>query len=182
MRIRIPILAVLGILTLIATACGAQAPSTGAYGSAPAATAAIPATGPTATTVAPGAQPPASGSSAGAAQVALATDAKLGAILVDGKGMTLYMYTKDSANTSNCYDKCAKAWPPLVTSSGSPAAAAGLDASKFGTTMRTDGTTQVTYNGWPLYYFAKDHQPGDVTGQGVGSVWYVLSPSGDPIK
>lgn len=179
MRIRIPILAVLALLTLIATACGAQAPSTGAYGSPPTAAAAIPATGATATTVAPGAQPPASG---GAAQVALATDPKLGSILVDGKGMTLYMFTKDSANTSNCYDKCAKSWPPLVTSSGSPAAAAGLDASKFGTTMRTDGTTQVTYNGWPLYYFAKDHQPGDVTGQGVGSVWYVLSPSGDPIK
>jgi predicted lipoprotein with Yx(FWY)xxD motif len=56
-----------------------------------------------------------------------------------------------------------------------------VDASKFGTTKRTDGTTQVTYNGWPLYYFAKDKAPGDVTGQGVGSVWYVVSAAGDKV-
>jgi predicted lipoprotein with Yx(FWY)xxD motif len=58
----------------------------------------------------------------------------------------------------------------------------GLDASKFGTTTRTDGTTQVTFNSWPLYYFAKDLKAGDVTGQGVGTVWFVISPSGDAMK
>ncbi len=118
---------------------------------------------------------------AGPAQVAVASDAKLGSLLVDGKGMTLYLYTKDTPNTSTCYGKCATAWPPLLTS-GAPVGGTGLDASKFGTTTRTDGTVQATYNGWPLYYFAKDKQPGDVTGQNVGTVWFVIAPSGDPIK
>jgi predicted lipoprotein with Yx(FWY)xxD motif len=53
--------------------------------------------------------------------------------------------------------------------------------SKFSTITRTDGTTQVTYNGWPLYYYAKDQQAGDTTGEGVGSVWYLVSPTGDKV-
>jgi predicted lipoprotein with Yx(FWY)xxD motif len=105
----------------------------------------------------------------------------LGSYLVDDKGMSLYLYTKDSPGTSNCYDKCATAWPPLLTS-GSAVAGTSLDSSKLGVTTRSDGKTQVTYNGWPLYYFAKDKQPGDTTGQGVGSVWYLISPGGDAIK
>ena len=113
-----------------------------------------------------------------AATVNVGQNSKYTAFLVDGKGMTLYLYTKDTPGTSTCYDKCATAWPPLLTS-GTPVAGTGVDASKFGTTKRTDGTTQVTYNGWPLYYFEKDKQAGDVTGQGVGNVWYLVSPSGD---
>ena len=113
-----------------------------------------------------------------AATVNVGQNSKYTAFLVDGKGMTLYLYTKDTPGTSTCYDKCATAWPPLLTS-GTPVAGTGLDASKFGTTKRTDGTTQVTYNGWPLYYFDKDKQAGDITGQGVGNVWYLVSPSGD---
>ncbi len=101
--------------------------------------------------------------------------------LADDKGMTLYLYTKDSPGTTVCYDKCATAWPPLLTS-GNAVAGDGVDASKFGTTTRTDGGTQVTYNGWPLYYYIKDKQAGDITGQGVGSVWYLVSPTGDAIK
>jgi predicted lipoprotein with Yx(FWY)xxD motif len=105
----------------------------------------------------------------------------LGQFLVDEKGMTLYLYTKDTPNTSNCYNGCAKAWPPLLTS-GAGKAGTGVDSSLLGTTTRTDGTTQVTYNGWPLYYFAKDTKPGDVTGQKVGGVWFVISPKGEKIE
>jgi predicted lipoprotein with Yx(FWY)xxD motif len=64
---------------------------------------------------------------------------------------------------------------------GDPVAGDGIDASKLGTTTRTDGTVQVTYNGWPLYYYVKDAQAGDVVGQGVGSVWYVISPAGEMV-
>jgi predicted lipoprotein with Yx(FWY)xxD motif len=108
-------------------------------------------------------------------------NATLGSFLVDAKNMTLYLYTKDSPNTSNCYDKCATAWPPLLTN-GAPVGAAGIDASKLGTTKRTDGSMQVTYNGWPLYYFASDAKAGDVTGQNVGTVWFVISPAGEMVK
>jgi predicted lipoprotein with Yx(FWY)xxD motif len=94
--------------------------------------------------------------------------------------MSLYLFTKDSPGTTTCYGNCATAWPPLLTT-GKPVAGNGVDVSKFGTITRTDGTTQVTYNGWPLYYYVKDHQPGDTTGQGVGSVWYLVSPTGDKV-
>jgi predicted lipoprotein with Yx(FWY)xxD motif len=98
----------------------------------------------------------------------------VGDILVDARGMSLYLYTKDAPSTSNCYDQCAAAWPPLLTDTspmGPDAVASGL-----GTTTRTDGATQVTYNGRPLYYWAKDQKPGDVTGQNVGGVWFVVNP------
>ena len=93
--------------------------------------------------------------------------------------MSLYLYTKDTAGSgaSTCYGSCATAWPPLLTT-GKPVAGSGVDMSKFGTLTRTDGTTQVTYNGWPLYYYSKDMAPGDTLGQGVGSVWYVIDATG----
>ncbi len=117
----------------------------------------------------------------GAATVKLGNNDTLGSFLVDAKGMTLYLFTKDTPNTSNCYDKCATAWPPLLTT-GAPVAGDGVDASKFGTTTRTDGSVQVTYNGWPLYYYQKDKAGGDVTGQNVGGVWYVVSAAGDKVS
>jgi predicted lipoprotein with Yx(FWY)xxD motif len=116
----------------------------------------------------------------GAANVMVGKNDKLGSFLVDNKGMSLYLFTKDTPNTSNCYDKCATAWPPLLTT-GAPVAGTGVDTSKLGTTKRTDGSTQITYNGWPLYYYVKDSKPGDVVGQGVGDVWYVISPDGTQI-
>jgi predicted lipoprotein with Yx(FWY)xxD motif len=117
----------------------------------------------------------------GAATVNLGQNDSLGSFLVDDKGMALYLFTKDTPDTSNCYEKCATAWPPLLTT-GDPVAGEGVDASMFGTTTRTDGTVQVTYNGWPLYYYEKDKAPGDVTGQEVGDVWYVISPAGEMIE
>jgi len=116
----------------------------------------------------------------GAATVALGQNDELGSFLVDDKGMTLYLFTKDTPDTTVCYEKCAVAWPPLLTT-GDPVAAEGVDASLLGTTTRTDGTVQVTYNGWPLYYYEKDKAPGDVTGQDVGGVWYVLSAEGTQV-
>lgn len=117
---------------------------------------------------------------AGPATVAIGSDGKLGSILVDGKGQTLYMYTLDTPNTSNCYAQCEHYWPPLLTL-GKPVAGQGVDPAKFGTTQRKDGSMQVTYNGWPLYYYLDDLKPGDTAGQGYGSQWYVLSPAGQAI-
>ena len=120
---------------------------------------------------------PAASISSGAAGVDVGQNATLGSFLVDSKGMTLYLYTKDTPNTSACYGGCAALWPPLLTT-GTPTAGAGVNASMLGTTTRTDGTTQVTYNGWPLYYFASDKAAGDTTGENVQSVWYVITPDG----
>lgn len=117
----------------------------------------------------------------GGTTVAMAASAAFGPILVDDKGMTLYMFEKDTPDTSSCYGGCATNWPPLLTT-GDPAAGEGVDAALLGVTERTDGTMQVTYNGWPLYYYAKDAQAGDLTGQGVGDVWFVLAPDGSVLK
>ena len=113
----------------------------------------------------------------GPATVNVSQNATLGSFLVDSKGMTLYIYTTDTPNTSNCYGPCATAWPPLLTN-GAPIAGTGVTASLLGTTTRTDGTTQVTYNGWPLYYFQTDKVAGDTTGENVQGVWFVITPEG----
>ena len=117
---------------------------------------------------------------AGGATVMLAST-DLGDVLVDAAGMTLYMFTADAQGDSTCYDACATAWPPL-TVDGAPAAGEGANDAKLGTVERTDGTTQVTYNGWPLYYWAQDSAPGDTTGQAVNDVWWVLDADGEPIR
>jgi predicted lipoprotein with Yx(FWY)xxD motif len=105
-----------------------------------------------------------------------AQDAKLGPILVDGAGMTLYLYTKDSPNTTVCYDGCATAWPPLLVGAGVTPALDGIGGN-LGTVLRNDGNLQVTYNGIPLYYWFRDKKPGDTLGQGVNNVWYVIPPT-----
>jgi predicted lipoprotein with Yx(FWY)xxD motif len=121
--------------------------------------------------------PPAVALSSGPAVVKVGQNSSLGSFLVDSKGMTLYLYTQDTPNTSNCYGSCASYWPPLLTT-GAPSAGAGLTASMLGTTKRTDGTTQVTYNGWPLYYYVSDKAAGDTTGENVQAVWFVITPTG----
>ncbi|HEX5415303.1 MAG TPA: hypothetical protein VFZ25_06540 [Chloroflexota bacterium] len=147
---------------------------------APAATVAptaapAPTTAPVATTARAATAAPTTSAAANASTVQIAKDAKLGDILTGSNGMTLYLYTKDTADTSNCYDQCAQNWPPLITASD-PTGPSGL-TGKLGTTTRKDGAKQVTYNGMPLYYFAKDTKPGDVAGQEVGYVWYVVPPT-----
>jgi len=116
-------------------------------------------------------------SSGSAASLAVGSNSSLGSFLTDDKGMTLYLYTSDTPGTSNCYGGCASYWPPLLTS-GSPVAGTGVKAALLGTTTRTDGTTQVTYNSWPLYYYKSDSKAGDTSGEGSQGVWYVITPAG----
>jgi predicted lipoprotein with Yx(FWY)xxD motif len=107
----------------------------------------------------------------------------LGNVLVDSQGRTIYLFQKDSGTKSACSGACAVAWPPVRTS-GKPTVGSGLTASKVGTTPRSDGKPQVTYNGHPLYLFQNDQNAGDDNGQGVnafGAAWYVMSPAGDAI-
>lgn len=104
----------------------------------------------------------------------------LGEVVVDGAGMTLYMFTKDTrgATASACTGACLAAWP-LVVAADTPKLA-GITGA-VGSINTTDGRKQVTLNGWPLYYFAKDAKPGDVTGQNVNQVWFVLDKTGTPV-
>ncbi len=119
-------------------------------------------------------------SDTGAAGRALATmETDLGTIVVDADGMTLYMFMSDDQGPSVCNDECAGNWPPLT---GNVTAGEGLEPSLLGTATRDDGSEQPTYGGWPLYYFAADAAAGDVNGQGVGDVWFVISANGEPIQ
>lgn len=145
-----------------------------------AATPAAPSSSPPASSASASGMPAPAPSQADAATLTLAmADSSLGPILVDGKGMTLYLFTKDTPNASNCTGQCLAAWPPLL---GKPTAGKGVDAAKLGSFTRADGSTQASYNGWPLYYWEQDTKPGDVTGQDVNKVWYVLNRDGTAVK
>jgi predicted lipoprotein with Yx(FWY)xxD motif len=115
--------------------------------------------------------------------VVVATDATYGKYLTDAKGMALYFYTPDVANTgkSNCSGACLANWPAFTVANGVTPVGSGI-TGKFGTITRDDGTIQVTLNGLPLYYFAKDLASGDTKGQGLQSSWYLVSPAGTMIK
>lgn len=116
-----------------------------------------------------------------AAVITAASAPKLGRIIVDSKGFTLYDFHKDKGTQSACYGGCAQVWPPLLTE-GDPQAGEGAIASKLGTTKRKDGTTQVTYAGHPLYTYTADTKPGDAKGNdfsSFGGEWYALLPSGE---
>jgi len=160
------------VVMLLVAACAPAA--------APAAPAQAPAAAPTAASSG-NAAPAAAPAAAGPVVLAVASNDKLGKFLADDKGMTLYMYTKDTKDTTNCYDKCAQAWPPLLQSD-KPTVKDGVDASLLSTTTRKDGSVQVTYAGMPLYYYFKDKAAGDVTGQNNNNVWYVVAPDGTVIK
>ena len=110
---------------------------------------------------------------------------KYGKVLFDGKGRSLYLFAKDRKGKSSCYGACAKAWPPLLTTSASPKAGAGARKSLLGTTRRRDGHLQVTYAGHPLYGFANDTKRGQITCQNVsqfGARWLVVTPAGKAVK
>jgi|RhiMethySRZTD1v2_1073278.scaffolds.fasta_scaffold189164_2 predicted lipoprotein with Yx(FWY)xxD motif len=107
---------------------------------------------------------------------------KLGTILVNAQGRSLYLFLKDKNGKSACSGACAKAWPPLMTT-GKPKAAGGANAKLLGTTKRSNGT-QVTYNGHPLYTFFQDTKAGQTKGQGsnfFGALWYVMGTNGKQI-
>lgn len=99
-------------------------------------------------------------------------ETSLGTILTDTDGMTLYLFTRDEKGKSNCYDRCAENWPPLEASDSAQG------AGKFSVIERRDGTRQWAYEGNPLYLWVNDQEPGDVSGQGVGDVWFVIEVDG----
>jgi predicted lipoprotein with Yx(FWY)xxD motif len=159
MQQKIVVTAAVTALALVAVGCGSSSPSTSSSSASP--------------------SPAATGE-----KIAVATNAKLGQILVDESGMTVYLFVADTGTASTCYTQCAAIWPPVLTT-GTPQAGTGAQASLLGTTTRTDGKVEVTYAGHPLYYFVKDKATGDVTGQGIngfGGLWWVLSPSGAAIQ
>ncbi|MCL4394429.1 MAG: hypothetical protein M1482_06430 [Chloroflexi bacterium] len=169
------------------------APTTAATAAATSSPAAAPSASPSGT-------PSASGSTAVSPSIlAVGQNATLGSFLTDSSGRTLYLFTKDTTNTSNCSGSCAQIWPPFTpagasaaapsaTSAATPQASgttttgASIDPTLLGTITRSDGTTQVTYNGHPLYYYSGDTAPGDTKGQGLIGAWFVVSPSGNAIQ
>ncbi|MBB5159183.1 putative lipoprotein with Yx(FWY)xxD motif [Saccharopolyspora phatthalungensis] len=104
----------------------------------------------------------------------------LNPVVVNGAGLTLYRFDKDTAqpSKSNCNGDCAKTWPPLTVAPGSKVFLAGVPKSAVGTVKRDDGSLQLTLGGWPVYRFAKDTKPGDTKGQGVGGTWFGVAPDG----
>src|SRR5438094_7342930 len=156
---------------LIAAGCGSSASGSGGssysvapYGSASAASASV-------------------RSATGATKVGVASS-RLGRIVVDSTGRTLYLFEKDKHRRSACYGECATFWPPLLTH-GKPIARPGLKQSLLGTTRRANGSQQVTYASHPLYRFARDTKPGQTKGEGLndfGAGWDVLSPAGKKIE
>ena len=114
--------------------------------------------------------------------ISLGAASGVGKVLVDSEGMTLYYFQKDQKGSgkSKCEGACAEAWPPLTTE-GEPEAMKGVKASMLGTIEREDGTTQVTYAGWPLYTFVEDQKPGEDNGtdsKAFGASWYPLHSNG----
>jgi predicted lipoprotein with Yx(FWY)xxD motif len=152
--------ALLAALTVVLAACGGGNDN---GGSGTAATAAP------ATTAA---------QAAGGTTVAVASS-KLGNILVDDQGRTLYAFTKDQGDKSACSGQCAATWPALA---GPATAGSGAQAGLLSVAMQADGTSQVTYGGKLLYHFAGDQQAGDLNGQGVGKVWFVVGADGQLVK
>jgi predicted lipoprotein with Yx(FWY)xxD motif len=104
---------------------------------------------------------------------------KLGIIVTDSNGMTLYRFDNDTAQppVANCNGPCATLWPPLLTTTGS-VQLSGIDQTLVGTTTRQDGSIQLTIAGWPMYRYAKDTAAGDAKGQGVGGTWFASTPQG----
>lgn len=118
-----------------------------------------------------------------AAPVSLGTATGVGKVLVDSNGMTLYYFEKDQKGSgkSKCEGACAAAWPPLTTE-GEAEAMSGVNKAMLGTIQRTDGTTQVTYAGWPLYTFIEDKKPGEDNGtdsKAFGGSWYPIHSNGE---
>jgi predicted lipoprotein with Yx(FWY)xxD motif len=110
----------------------------------------------------------------------LVADSDHGDILTDADGMTIYFFANDTEGVSNCEGDCLANWPPVEVD-GDPTAGDGVDA-ELGTIERSDGTVQLTVNGFPAYLFAGDSEPGDTNGQGVGNVWWVFGADGEPIE
>jgi len=139
-------------------------------------------------TVAPGATDTTTPKASGPATLKVEQTAEYGSFLTDDSGHPLYLFEGDHSDggkaASTCYEECAKAWPPLL-SSGQPHAASGVKADLVSTRSRKSGSDQVTYNGWPLYRYAKDVGPEKAVGQDVkdfGAQWHLVTPSGEKVQ
>src|SRR5690349_3399470 len=155
----VALVAVAAVVAIMATGCGSSKSATAASSSA------------------------SSSSSSGSGPAIKTRTTSLGTFLVDGQGRTLYMFEADKKNMSNCPSSCLSIWPGM-TEKGMPTVSGGVDAAKLGTAKAADGSTLVTYNGWPLYNYVGDQKPGDTNGQGLnqfGAKWYVVSPKGSKI-
>ncbi len=133
-------------------------------------------------TTAPATNPPgAAATGAGGLVLAVATSPTLGMYVAGKDGMSLYVFTNDTGSTSTCTGDCAGTWPPLTVASASDVTAGSGVTGTIGTSARADGTTQVTFNGHPLYYYSGDSKAGDTNGQGKFNKWYLASPTGDMV-
>lgn len=128
----------------------------------------------------------ADGGAATRADIKVSESKEYGRFLTDAKGRPLYLLEGDQQERSKCRDECAKTWPPLGASGSNPKAAdAAIDENRLGTIKRPDGSTQVTYDGHPLYYYEKDRGTGKPAGQGVRDTWgewYLVTPSGRKLE
>ena len=158
------------ILTLILAACSET----------PAASSAAETVAPTPSPEASQSAAPSDSAEASGEAAVVTADSDLGTILTDAAGETIYFFANDTEGTSNCEGDCLANWPP-VEAEDSPAAGEGVTA-ELGTIERSDGTRQLTVNGFPAYYFAADAAAGDVNGQGVGGVWWVFGADGEHIE
>ncbi|GAA1652324.1 COG4315 family predicted lipoprotein [Georgenia ruanii] len=174
MRTHIGLRATAAGLFTVALLAGCGGGGTGSGSATESATGGATTSQPGTATTSPGGQP----GTASGEEISTASTG-LGTILVDEDGKTLYVFTQDSPGKSTCEGQCLAMWPPVK---GPAKAGSGADAALLGTAQRSDGSTQVTYKGAPLYYFSADHKPGDTGGQGTGGVWWVVSPQGEPIK
>ncbi|HEV3479477.1 MAG TPA: hypothetical protein VG144_08510 [Gaiellaceae bacterium] len=115
----------------------------------------------------------------------IARDSRYGKVIWDGRGYALYAFTRDRrGGPSRCYGACAKAWP-VYYSKGALRAGAGIKRSLIGTVRRRDGRRQITYNGWPLYYYEHENRPGLILCQNVdefGGLWLVVRPTGRLVR
>jgi predicted lipoprotein with Yx(FWY)xxD motif len=165
----------LAVTALVAAGCGSSSKTSSAGGPS--------STGASTTSSGPYGSVTSAGSAAPAGRGATVAVSRisLGRVLVDAQGRTLYLFMKDRGGRSSCTGACTSTWAPLATS-GAPRAGAGVAHGKLRTTRRPDGTTQVTYNGHPLYTFTGDSAPGQATGEGsraFGAEWYTVSPIGN---
>ncbi|MQS17061.1 hypothetical protein F7Q99_33950 [Streptomyces kaniharaensis] len=177
-------LAVVTVLTAVCGGCSSSKSTTSQASPSPAVTPSASASPSASPSASESASASASAGAGGGAIVAAAPIGKLGEILVDSQGRTLYLFEKDTSATSTCYGDCATAWPPALTT-GAPTAAHGADQSKLSTTTRTDGKTQIVYNGHPLYNFQGDKAQGDTNGEestAFGAKWYVVNPAGNKVE
>jgi predicted lipoprotein with Yx(FWY)xxD motif len=174
------LVAAVALASLLLSACGGDGEATGDTAAEAASPAASP-TPPQMTSPAPAAEatsPPAVQAAPGT--VIKTAGSQFGEMLFDESGQAIYLFDKEKTPTPECYDECAVAWPPVLTQ-GPPVSGAGTQADKLGTSVRTDGTTQVTYGGHPLYYYAHEgkNEVKCHNVNGFGGLWLVVTPAGD---